>query len=157
MKRVLLFCAAALLADGPASAAVEGFTFTGTSQVTAQVAQTSSGRLITTTYTSINREMTSAADGKKSSLVGTCVLRSQRGMGGKIVATGECQLNDGIGTFKTVVSCATMNAEATVSQCSGDLLGSSGKYQGRAGTMTWQSTQSADRRSDSASGSGQWN
>lgn len=152
--RVILISVAALLAS-TAIASAESFTFTSTGQVTNQVGATGPmGRPVGTTISTIESKVTWAS-GKKTTAKGTCGTWSAP-PGGGITNNGACTLADEDGAFSAFFACASLDEKNTMANCWGQLSGTSGAYQGKSGTVSWRATQSADGKSNSAIGSGQW-
>ncbi|MEQ1867657.1 MAG: hypothetical protein ABL996_23790 [Micropepsaceae bacterium] len=152
--RLLLIASAALLAS-TAVASAEAFTFTSTGTVTNQVgAPGPGGRPIGATFSNIESQ-TTWASGKKSSSKGTCGAWSAP-PGGGITTSGACSLTGPDGNFSASFACASLNDKNTMANCWGSLTGTSGMFQGKGGTISWRATQSADGKSNTSVGSGQW-
>lgn len=151
MKPVLISAAVLLVSTVLANA--ETFSFAGSGQIANQISVLSSGRLVTTTFTTVGSQVT--ASGRTSSVSATCISRLAPG-GKETSEYGECLWTDGEGSYATSVECTTLDVEKSVSQCSGRLIGASGKYQGKTGAISWQRTLGADRKSDATAGSGRW-
>jgi len=141
MKAPLL--SVAILVAVIPQAKAEGFTFTGTGQVTDRVTQTVGGKLVTTTYSTVGDQATSAT-GTKSSLTGSCATQTLPWSRGQEAGSGSCQLADASGSFVVSFACIKLNIEKTAAQCSGTLIGETAAYKGRTGAITWQKALSAD-------------
>ena len=152
--RLLLIAGAALLAS-TAVASAKAFTFTSTGQVTNQVgAPGPMGRPTGATFATIESQVTWAS-GKKSTSNGTCATWTAP-PGGGITTSGACTLTEADGGFSASFACASLDDKNTMANCWGALTGTSGKYQGKGGTISWRATQSADGKSNTSVGAGQW-
>ena len=152
--RLILVSVAALLAS-TAVASAEAFTFTSSGQTTNQVgAPGPMGRPVGSSFATIESQVTWAS-GKKSTSKGTCGTWSAP-PGGGITNNGACALSDADGAFSAYFACASLDDKNTMANCWGQLTGTTGKYQGKGGTVSWRATQSADGKSNTAVGSGQW-
>jgi hypothetical protein len=152
--RFILIASVALLAT-TAVASAEAFTFTGKGTLTSQVgAPGPGGRPIGTSMAAVENE-TTWASGKKTTNKGTCGTWSAP-PGSGMTNTGACTLSGPDGIFSVAYGCASLNDKNTVANCWGSLTGTSGSLQGKTGTASWRVTQSADGKSTTSVGSGQW-
>jgi hypothetical protein len=78
--------------------------------------------------------------------------------GGLFTTSGACVATDADGSqYTVVVSCRAVEGSAAIGDCFGQLTGTAGAYRGRTGTVSWRSTQSADGKTSTATGTGMWN
>lgn len=152
--RVILISVAALLAS-TAVASAEAFTFTSTGTLTNQVgAPGPMGRPTGATFANVESK-TTWASGKTTTSKGTCATWTAP-PGGGITTNGACALSEPDGGFAASFACASLDDKNTKANCWGALSGTSGKYQGKGGTISWRATLSADGKTNTAIGSGQW-
>jgi hypothetical protein len=72
--------------------------------------------------------------------------------------SGACVATDADASrYTVVVSCRVVDEKSAINDCFGQLTGVAGVYQGRTGTVSWRSTQTADGKGTVASGTGLWN
>ena len=152
--RLLLIAGAALLAT-TAVASAEAFTFTSTGTLTSQVGAPGPGGRPQGTSMATVESQTTWASGKKSTSKGTCGTWSAP-PGGGITNNGACMLSGSDGDFSVAFACASMNDKNTVANCWAGLTGTAGGFKGKSGTASWRVTQSADGKSSTSTGSGQW-
>jgi hypothetical protein len=152
--RLLLIAGAALLAT-TAVASAEAFTFTSKGTMTNQVgAPGPGGRPVGASFATVESE-TTWASGKKSTSKGNCASWSAP-PGGGITNNGACMLSGPDGDFSSAFACASLNDKNTLANCWGTVTGTSGSLKGKSGTVSWRVTQSADGKSTTSIGSGQW-
>ena len=152
--KLILIAGAALLAT-TAVASAEAFTFKGTGTLTSQVgAPGPGGGPIGTSMATVENE-TTWASGKKTTNKGTCGTWSAP-PGGGITNNGACMLSGPDGAFSVSFACASLNDKNTVANCWGGLTGTSGTLKDKSGTASWRVTQSADGKSTTTVGSGNW-
>lgn len=153
--KLLNISLAALLAS-TAVAHAESFSFNGGGQLTNQVfAMGPQGRPVGATFATTESQ-TTWASGKRSSTKGTCANWSVPPSAG-MTSNGACALTDSDGgTFSISFACAALDPKNTVANCWGAMTGSAGKYQGKAGTISWRSQLGPDGKSNTSVGSGQW-
>lgn len=153
MKLILIAGAALLASTSLASA--EAFTFTSKGAVTNAVAAPGPGGTPTGASFATTESETTWASGKKSNAKGNCATWSAP-PGGALTLNGACTLTDADGGYAASFACAPMDKKNTVAHCWGGLTGTSGKHQGKSGTVSWRTTLAADGKSNTAVGSGQW-
>lgn len=152
--KLILIAGAALLAS-TALANAEAFTFTSKGTITNQVGAPGPGGMPTGASFSTVESATTWASGKKTTAKGSCATWSAA-PGGALSVNGACTLTDADGGYAASFACAPMDKTNTVAHCWGGLTGTSGKHQGKSGTVSWRTTQAADGKSNTAVGSGQW-
>jgi hypothetical protein len=94
--------------------------------------------------------------GKKSVVKGTCAVWTTE-PGAALALTGVCNSTAPDGNSNVMFSCSRMDPKTRASNCWGFLVGTSGKYQGRTGSASWQTKQDADGKGSSGAGAGVWN
>ena len=152
--KLILISAAALLAS-TAMANAEAFTFTSTGTLTNQVgAPGPMGRPVGASFANVESQ-TTWASGKKTTSKGTCATWTAP-PGGGITTNGACILNESDGGFAASFACASLDDKNTTANCWGAITGASGKYKGLGGTISWRAKLSADGKTNSAVGTGQW-
>jgi len=130
--------------------AAETFTVTSTSEVTSTISvPTSDGGAAIAVASKGNAKIVNS-DGSKAN--STFVCQAQTRPPSEIFRqVGVCDVTDSDGTFGILFGCNFTNKEMTAANCWGGMVGKSGSYEGRSGTMSWAGADGA------SSGTGQWN
>jgi hypothetical protein len=154
MKRYL--CSLALLVVMATAAHAESFTFNArTSVVNRIVAPVAGSKTIVAQFTTGDIEAVYPSRTVRSKA--ECATWPAP-PGGMFTTSGACVATDADESrYTVVVSCRVVDDKSTVNDCFGQLTGVAGIYQGRTGTVSWRSTQTADGKGTSASGTGLWN
>lgn len=146
----LLFCVSAV----PVRA--ESFTFTGENTVTSRIEFAMPGGGGVQAVNSTGKATATYADGRTDASTSACAVQS-RPPEDEFDSTGACEMTDSAGDkFGTTFACNVTSAEKRTVACWGIMVGISGKYQGRSGTVTWTGAGSEDRTTSTASGGGSW-
>ena len=90
------------------------------------------------------------ADGKKANESWTCIGTTQPPRDSVFQFSTVCDSTGPSGDTSSVWGCNFVNRERTEVSCVGGLIGRSGSYAGKRGTMTWHGV------NGSGSGTGQW-
>jgi hypothetical protein len=141
--------AVALVCALPAMAQADSFTFVSRNDILNRVvAPVAGSKTIVVTATYPNRKVVSKSQ---------CATWPAP-PGGLFTTSGACVATDADGIqYTVVVSCRAVEGSVTVGDCFGQLTGTAGAYRGRTGTVSWRSTQSADGKVSTATGTGMWN
>jgi hypothetical protein len=152
-----LFAGMIVLCCASAAAQAETFTFTNENKNTARVAVPMPPPATPAVGAMSTAEGTvTYADGKTEKVTGTCSTQT-RPPGDQFSLTGVCENTNEAGD-KTGVTfgCSIVDAEKRTSNCWGILIGLSGKYQGRSGTLTWTAVGNEDQSGAKGAGGGSW-
>ena len=154
MKTMIL---AALFMGGSALAAhAESFTFTGAGTATNTISVTApDGSPVAAAFNSGKAQLTYAS-GKTVTSTSTCEQHSASPPVGIFRQLGECNITDPTGNSSILYGC-NPTKDMAAANCVGGLWGTSGAYAGKSGTITWHSTVSADGKTATFTGTGQWN
>jgi hypothetical protein len=154
MKPIIL---AALLLGGSALAAnAESFTFTGSgTTINAMSVTAPDGSAVVAAFNSGKAQLTYAS-GKTVTSTSTCEQHSTPPPVGVFQQMGECNLTDPTGNSSILFGCNPSKDKAAAN-CVGGLWGTAGAYAGKSGTLSWHATSSADGKSATFTGTGQWN
>jgi hypothetical protein len=90
------------------------------------------------------------ASGKKTKSTDTCISMSQPPNDSVFMIHVMCEVKDENGTFDAIFGCSPLNRDATSLTCYGGLMGKTGAYQGKRGSMTSYGSAAGTK------GSGQW-
>lgn len=91
------------------------------------------------------------ADGHKTSSTSTCLSMSQPPRDSIFMAHGACNVVSNDGTFDVVMGCNYLTKDGSETTCVGSLLGKSGAYANRRGTI------SLHGKGTTGTGAGLWN
>lgn len=131
-------------------AQAEKFTFNSTSETITEVGVTAPSGAMVGGATVKGVSTTVSEDGTTATSNFTC-LSSSRPPHETFRTNGVCNSDDGSGNaFGIIFGCNPANADNTENDCWGRLIGASGTYKDRSGSITWHG------KEDSSSGTGQW-
>jgi hypothetical protein len=134
MLKKILITGAFVLA--PLSAAHAGaFTFTSTSTVSNVVTSQIPDGPMLSAVTLSGQTQTRFADGTTARATFTC--QSMATPGGENDLRGLCDVTEGANTYSVAYQCADSNAAAQEAFCWGLLIGETGRYAGKTGSVTW--------------------
>ncbi len=145
---------AAMLLTGLARA--ETFSFTSTTEVTSQILiPMPTGVVDASTWF---KGSSSGVFSKRGEVSSTFVCSSMTNPPNETFAAGtRCDVTEKDGsTFAIYAGCNFVNKERTESICLGGLIGKTGAYKDRAGTISWNQKQSGPS-TGAATGAGVWN
>ena len=151
MKTTLI--AVALLCVSAIGANAQSFTFSGTGQVVNQVMPVMDGRPTGGVYST--GAGTTVMGGKKLAAESQC-MQWTLAPGGLMTGEGVCTVSDTMGTFNVGFQCQG-DAKTNSADCWARVTGSGGGYANKLGTASWHSADSADHKSLTYAGAGQWN
>lgn len=90
------------------------------------------------------------ADGRKTTSTTKCISMSQPPRDSIFMTHGACDIVSNDGTFSAMIGCNFVDKAGTEMSCVGALIGKTGAYAGRRGTLTLHG------KGASAKGTGQW-
>ena len=90
------------------------------------------------------------ADGRKTTSTTKCISMSQPPRDSIFMMHGACDIVSNDGTFSALMGCNFVDKAGTETSCVGGLVGKTGAYAGRRGTLTVHGKGAA------AKGTGQW-
>lgn len=142
----------ASLALSAASFAADTFTTSSTSEVTSAISLSMGDGSTVAAVSNKGSSKAAYADGSKTTSTFVCQAQT-RPPHENFRTVGLCDVTDSSGdTFGILFGCNPTNQEETESNCWGGMVGKTGAYEGRSGTITWHGAE--DGKSN---GSGQWN
>jgi len=145
--------AATLLCASAICAHAQSFTFSGTGQVVNQVMPVMDGRPTGAVYSTSAGSTTMG--GKKMAAKSQC-MQWTTPPGGLITGEGVCTASDTMGAFSVAFQCQG-DVKANSADCWARIVGTGGGYANKMGTASWHSVNTADLKSLTYSGTGQWN
>ncbi len=128
----------------------ETFTFTTTTEEPTTVGgPVPGGGAVGGAFWTATSEVT-FADGRKSTNTSTCISMIQPPRDAIFMTHSVCDGTGPDGNFTVISGCNWLNEERTENSCVGGLIGRSGRYEGRRGSVTIHG------KDNGASGTGQW-
>jgi hypothetical protein len=156
MTKVLLLATAFACVSSLASAS-DTFTFTGTNTTTSQIVIANPGGRPSVGATGTGTGELVYSSGAKVTTTAKCISASTE-PANPFPVRGVCETttSDG-GKAGVAFTCTPIDPKTGASSCWAGLTGTAGKYNGKSGTASWHNTQSADKKSSTSVGTGQWN
>lgn len=146
-----------LLGASAVTANAESFTFTSTSTGSNQIVAPITGGKPVTSGSLAGTSQVTYASGKKTTNTFNCNNWSTP-PGSLFQGNGACLFSEPGGNQASIVSgCDFTNKDQSESDCWGALTGMAGAWANKTGTISWHAKTSADGKTGTASGTGQWN